>query len=319
MTKGIELDNQNNRKAVKLGIASVIMMSLIGTVGSMVPFAGILVYPAAILFFICSKRNGFIFTLPFLIAAYVFVAFGTSFSTAIADVLAPGLAGLVMGELMKLNRGQGECLVKGILTGVLCSLSSVICLRAVEGKSLLAELRKTVNTVINTAVETDQMTIYAAQTMKQTYEIILQMIPAVLIITILLGTVFVYFTGCAIMKNTGEELPNYYPFRKFSFSRNIIFGSLIMMIFGYIAGLTGIISTNVLLLNISAVIWVIFSLQGLAVSIFLWNTWKFPKIVFIILTALMLMSLIGTVVLFLLGVADILVNIRARINTERGQ
>ncbi|MDO4482307.1 MAG: DUF2232 domain-containing protein [Bacillota bacterium] len=313
------MDNQNNGKAVKLGISAVVIMSLIGTAGSMLPFAGILIYPAAILFFICSRKNGFIFTLPFLTAAYVFTGFGTSFITAISDVLAPGLAGLVMGELLRINRTQGESLLKGVLTGILCNLATVVCLKMVEGKSLLTELRKTVNSVINTAVEEEQMTLYAAQTMKQTYEVILQMIPAVLIITILLGTVFVYFSGCAIMKNMGDELPNYHPFREFSFSRNIIFGSLIMMIFGYIAGLTGIINTNVLLLNISAVIWVLFSLQGLATAIFLWNLSRFPKIVFIILTALLLMSLIGTVVLFLLGIADILINIRARVDIGRGQ
>lgn len=311
--------DKNNGKAIKLGISSVVVMCIVGTMGYLLPVVGILIYPAAVLFFICSKKYGFIFTLPFLTAAYVFVAFGSSFSTSIADVLAPGLAAIVMGELMRLNTGQGECLVKGIITAILCNLSSIICIRFLEGQSLLKELRKNVNITLDAAVEADTMTIHTAQLMRQTYEIILQMVPAMLIITILIGTVFVYFAGCVIMKRRGEELSNYYPFWKFSFSRNIIYGALIMLALGYLAGLIGLVGTNVLLLNISIVILMLFSIQGLAVAAYLWGYFKFPRIIFIVMAALLFMSLIGTSVLFFLGVADIVLNIRGRMDAKRGQ
>ena len=95
---------QGSREIMKFALIGTILVSVLGILGTIFPLAGILIYPAAIFFFICGKKSGFIFTLPFLSAAFVFAGISTSFITAIADVLGPCLAAAMMGELLKLTR-----------------------------------------------------------------------------------------------------------------------------------------------------------------------------------------------------------------------
>ncbi len=312
------MENKKKTEAIRLGITAVILMSLLGAFGGMLPFSGILLYIISILFFISAKRYGFIFTLPFLIMSYVIIAFATSFSTAIADVLSPGLSAALMGELLKLNRSQGEILGKGILIGMLCNLSSLIALKLVENVSLIDEMRKSVETVVYSAIDKEELTIYSAQTLKYAYEGMLSMVPSFLISSVIIGTFFIYYMGCALLRRRGEEMPKYFPFASFSFSRNIFWGCILIFVLGYVAGLTGILDTNVLMLNITVITWMVFCIQGLAVMIYLTSILKFSRIFFIIFVCLLIMSIAGTAVLFLVGVLDIMINIRKRIAAKRG-
>ncbi|MBE6020134.1 MAG: DUF2232 domain-containing protein [Clostridiales bacterium] len=312
------MDIQEHRKAVKSGIIAVAVMSIIGTLAPVIPAATLLVYLAAVLFFVCAKRYGFIFTLPFLIAAYVFVAFGTSFITAIADILAPGLAALVMGELMKLNREQSEVVLKGILTGALCNLASVAALKITEEVSLLSQLRTAVDTIISTGISSGELTAQAAQSLEEAYEVMLQMVPAFLVAGIMLGTVFVYFAGCAIMRKTGEEMYKFLPFKEFSFSKSIIFGGIIILILSYIIGAVGLVNSDVLLLNICMVLAAMFSLQGLAVLSFISSMVRIPRILIFIFVLLLMLSMIGILILFFIGLVDLAMDLRKRIKAKRG-
>lgn len=312
------MDIQEHKKAVKSGIIAVAVMSIIGTLAPLFPGTVLLVYFAAVLFFTCAKRYGFIFTLPFLIAAYVFVAFGTSFISAIADILAPGLAALVMGELMRLNREQNEVVVKGILTGALCNLASVNALKLMEDVSILSEMRTTVETMISSGTESGELTVHAAQSLKQAYEIILQMVPAFLIITVLLGTVFVYFAGCAVMIKKGEEMYKFLPFKDFSFPKSLIFGGLMILILSYIVGAIGIVDTNVLLLNMCLILTAVFCLQGLAALTYLSSIGRIPRVILFIVVLFLMLSMIGIILLFITGVVDLTMDLRKRIKAKQG-
>ena len=55
---------QGSREIMKFALIGTILMSVVGILGTTLPLVGVLVYPAAIFFFICGKKSGFIFTLP---------------------------------------------------------------------------------------------------------------------------------------------------------------------------------------------------------------------------------------------------------------
>lgn len=312
------MNNRNSMKAAGLGLLAAGLMSVIGSLGGVLPFSGILIYVISILFFICDKKNGFIFTLPFLTAAYMFVSLSTTFSGAIGDILAPGLMAIVMGELTRINRNQNEVLVKGILTGSLCMIASFIAVKYVENVSMLTELRMSFSSTVNTMLENNQLTIYEAARAQETYESLLKIVPSFLIVIIILGSLFIYFSGCDIMRKRGEELPKFMPFREFSFPKSVLAGSAAIMAAGFLAGKIGIVNGNVILVNITIIICFMFALQGFALAMFFINISRYPKIVCIILTCLLFASMIGTVFLFFMGVFDILIDIRGRAKANRG-
>ncbi|GEM_PF-2572757 len=308
---------QGSREVMIFALMGTVLMSALGILGNVLPLAGILLYPAAIFFFICGKKNGFIFTLPFVSAAYIFAGFGTSFITSIADVLGPALAAAVMGELLKLNRPQGEIMVKGIALGVLCEVATMVCLKVVEHVSILDGLRETMETTLNQATEAGQMTIHAAEMMRQTYEYLLQIIPGLMISFVIIGMVFIYFEGTALLQKRGEEMKDYFPFREMSFPRRLIYGFLLMFLLALAAGALGIVDRDVLLLNICIVMWTLVCIQGISVLAFIWHRPHFPRFVFIILTLMVIFSLVGTIVFFLVGMADLVFNIRARLDARQ--
>lgn len=306
------MNNRNSLKAAGLGILAAGLMSLVGSAGAILPFSAILVYVVSILFFICDKKNGFIFTLPFLAAAYMFVSLSTSFSGAIGDILTPGLMAVVMGELTRINRNQNEILAKGMFTGVLCMIASLVAVKYVEHVSILTEMRMNFRATVNKMVESSQITLYEAETVQKTYESILKMVPSILIVIIILGSLFIYFAGCDIMKKRGEELPKFRPFSEFTFTRRMIPGCLFIMVAGFLAGLTGIVDGNVIMLNISIIMCFMFALQGYALAMFFLSLSRYPKVICMILICLLFVSMIGTVFLFFMGVLDILIDVRGR-------
>lgn len=312
------MNNRNNVKAARFGMLAAGLMSVVGALGNILPFSIVLIYCISILFFICDKKNGFIFTLPFLAAAYMFVSLATTFSGAIGDILAPGLMAMVMGELTRINRNQNEILAKGIFTGVICMIASMIAVKFVEHVSLLSEMRMSFRATVNNMVENNQITMYEAATIQKTYEGILKMVPSFLIVIIILGSLFIYFAGCDIMKKRGEELPKFKPMNEFSFSRSIILGSAAIMAAGFLAGTIGIVDTNVIMMNISIVICFLFALQGFALAMFFVSLSRFPKVVCIILICLLFVSMIGTAILFFMGILDIMIDIRGRAKAKRG-
>ena len=308
---------QGSREIMKFALIGTILMSVVGILGATLPLVGVLVYPAAIFFFICGKKSGFIFTLPFVSAAFIFAGFGTSFVTAIADVLGPGLAAAMMGELLKLTRPPGEILVKGIALGVLCEVGTLACLKLVSKQSILDGLRETMDTTLDQATQSGQMTIHAADMMRQTYEYLLQIIPGLMISFVIIGILFIYFEGTALLHRTGEEMKNYFPFRELSFPRRLIHGFLLMFVLGLIAGATGIVSRDVLLLNICIVMWTLVCVQGISVLAFLWHRPHFPRFIFIVLAVMICFSVVGTVVFFLVGMVDLVFNIRRRLDAKQ--
>ena len=310
---------QGDKDVMIFALAGTVMISLLAILGSRMPLVGILIYPAAIFFLFCGVKNGFIFTLPFITAAYVFAAFGTTFTTAIADVLGPALSAAVMGELLRLGRPQGEVLVKGIGVGILCELSTLICLKFLGDESLLAGLRETMQATLDEATQSGQMTIYTASVVQQTYEMLLKLIPGLTISFVIIGVVFIFFEGTAILHRRGQEMPYYFPFRDMSFPRRMIYGFLILFLLGMLAGALSLVDRNVLLVNLSLVMWTLVCIQGTAVLDYLWHRPHFPRFIYIILVILAVISTVGTVVLFVVGILDLVINFRARIDAKRGR
>lgn len=309
---------QGSKEIMKFALIGTILMSVVGILGTVFPLAGILVYPAAIFFFICGKKTGFIFTLPFVSAAFVFAGIGTSFVTAIADVLGPGLAAAMMGELLKLTRPSGEIIVKGIGVGIMCELGTIICLKLVSHQSILEGLRETMNATLQQATESGQVTIHSADMMRQSYEYLLQIIPGLIISFVIIGILFIYFEGTALLHRTGEEMKEYFPFRELSFPRRLIWGFLLMFGLGFLAGTAGIVNRDVLLLNICIVMWTLVCIQGVSMLAFLWHKPNFPRWIYIVLTVLLCFSTVGTILFFLAGMVDLVFNIRRRIDARQG-
>jgi len=306
-----------NINPIKYGIMAVVFMTITGVVSGMLPFVGILLYPAAIFFFICGARFGFIFTLPFVIASYVFVALATSFSGALSDILGPAVSAAMMGELMRLHRSQYEIVTKGIVIGIMCNLASLMVIKLAEGRSMLTELREVMRTSLNEGVNSGQLPIGTADAARETFEYMLQCIPAMMIIMSIIGTIFIFYVGCYSMIKRGTVIKGFTSFRGFSFSKTLLYGGIIMILLAYLVGMMGVVNSDALILNVVLVMWTMTCIQGLAAAAYVCRSINFPKVFFVLFASIIIVSMVGTIVLFIFGLADVVFNIRGRIESKQ--
>lgn len=305
-----------NQSAMREAISAMILTMVGGIVATMIPYTGILIYFAAAIFFLASRKIGFIITLPYVIAAYVFMGIFTDFASAIFDVLAPAIIAIVMGELSRLQRSQGEVLAKGMLLGLLFTFLSITTARIISGVSLWESSSQFISLAIQDAMIAGQLTQEAADLMMQMYEALLLVVPALLIIWSTVMVLFIYYFGAYLFRKQGGVIEKYFPFRSIGFSPGVVTGFLLISIGGVIAVYAGIVAENVMLYNLLLIGYFIFALQGMAVVTFFCMWLKVPKILFAAIVLLLFISTIGVLILPIIGMLDILFHFRARISGQ---
>lgn len=111
---------------------------------------------------------------------------------------------------------------------------------------------------------------------------------------------------------TGKKISKLPPFRVFSLPKSIVLGSLLIYALSYITISTGIISKDLIMFNLELLFTFIFLIQGLAVVFYFGYFKRIPKIITLIVAGIFLFTWIGQTFLFLLGLTDVVLDIRKR-------
>ena len=111
---------------------------------------------------------------------------------------------------------------------------------------------------------------------------------------------------------TGKKITVLPPFRVFSLPKNIVIGSLIIYLLSYITVSMGIIDKSLMMFSLELLFTFVFSVQGLAVIFYLGYLKKIPKFMLIIVSGIFVLTWLGQAFLFLLGLTDVILDIRKR-------
>jgi uncharacterized protein YybS (DUF2232 family) len=136
--------------------------------------------------------------------------------------------------------------------------------------------------------------------------------PGTLIVFSLVAAYLNYGFLSWLIGKTGRKISSLPPFRTFSLPRNIIIGALIIYLLSYITVNMGIIDKNLMMFSLEMVFTFVFSMQGLAVIFYFGYSKKIPKIVLVVISAIFVLTWLGQTFLFLLGLTDIILDIRKR-------
>jgi len=102
------------------------------------------------------------------------------------------------------------------------------------------------------------------------------------------------------------------PFRAFTLPKSIIIGSIMIYGLSFIVINMGIINRELMMLTVQIVFTFIFSVQGLAVIFFFWYIKRFFKVILIVLSAVLIFTWFGQTILFMLGLLDVVLDLRKR-------
>ena len=115
-----------------------------------------------------------------------------------------------------------------------------------------------------------------------------------------------------LIGKTGRKISALPPFRTFSLPKNIIIGALIIYLLSYISANMGIIDRDLMMFSLELLFTFVFSIQGLAVIFYFGHLKKIPRIILVVVSAIFVLTWLGQTFLFLLGMLDIILDIRKR-------
>jgi len=121
-----------------------------------------------------------------------------------------------------------------------------------------------------------------------------------------------------LFRKTGKEVSKLPPFKEFNLPKSAMLGSILIYFLSYLAANMGIIDKNLIMYSIQMLFSFIFSIQGLAVLFFYGSMKRIPKIVVIIIAAILISTEIGKTVLFFIGLTDVAFDLRKRFLLKQG-
>lgn len=137
-------------------------------------------------------------------------------------------------------------------------------------------------------------------------------VPGMLIILCLVTSYLNYAAISRVVRKTGKNISELPPFRTFSLPRNVVIGSMIIYGLSYIAVTMGIIGKDLMMFNLELLFTFVFSIQGLAVVFCFGYIKKIPKFIVVFVSAIFYLTWFGQTFLFLLGLIDVILDIRKR-------
>lgn len=137
-------------------------------------------------------------------------------------------------------------------------------------------------------------------------------VPGTLIVISMIIAYLNYGVISWAIAKSGKRISKLPPFRGFSLPKSIVLGSLLIYILAYITVNMGIIDKNLMMFNLEMLFTFVFSVQGLAVVFYFGYFKRIPKGVVLIISAVFIFTWLGQTFLFILGLTDVVLDIRKR-------
>ena len=146
--------------------------------------------------------------------------------------------------------------------------------------------------------------------LKNMVDLITSILPALLIVSSTFIAYINYYASSRLVKNSGKKEIDIPKFSMINFPAHVIMGLGMIMLISYALKYVGNFNYIQLLNNLSVLIYVIFLIEGLSLTVFLINKMKignFLKVLFITIIAL---SSLLNIILFSMGMLDIIFDFR---------
>lgn len=152
---------------------------------------------------------------------------------------------------------------------------------------------------------------------RQMYSQMAMMLPAVFII----WSGIISYTECAvssrIIRRKNPEAKGIAPIREFSISRAGLIGWVVISLAAWLLNYADLFSfAETVNVNIYLLFRAVFALQGISLIAYIFHMRGWPKVLCVILILILMVSGIGSTVLYVAGIADALVNLKSKIGVR---
>jgi uncharacterized protein YybS (DUF2232 family) len=313
-----------NTKTRALSEAALItaLICIIGLAGMYIPLISILAYINFVPLIILGKRHGLKYAATSLVAASIIIGMFAGPLYALTLMFLSGTSSVIMGWLLNLEKKPYTVLGAGVLAALISTVVVIALGQLVTGipmmdtiQTVFDESSKMQSSMLN-SLGTDPTAIEAALAkMKQTKEQVLLLIPGALVIWAVLSTAFNYWLAAVILRKLRMSVPFLPPFREFALPKNVLMGTLIIYGLSMLATYMKIVDGQALMTNVQLLLIYTFAIQGLSVLLWYMRRRSIGKVFRIMIFIFLVVSSIGVMMLFMLGVSEVAFQFRKRAST----
>ncbi|MEI8216152.1 MAG: YybS family protein [Eubacteriales bacterium] len=312
---------QKKTKALSEAALITTIISIVGLSAMFIPVVSLVVFLTFVPLIVLGKKHGIKYASLSLVASSIIIGMFAGPVYAVSLILLLGSPSLVMGWL--LNKEKSAATIIGV--GVVSALVSMVMLIGFSQIVTGVPLFDTMKTIFDESTKMQQG-IFAsmgtdpakiADMMKklaETKDQIMLIIPGALVAWAVAMTLFNYIVAVKILKRSGQKVPEMPLFRDFVLPKNVLIGTIVVYLMSVLATKLNIVDPKVLMANVQILIIYTYGVQGIAVAAWYMHRRKMKMVFQVIIIAAILLSSIGTIMFFMLGVAETGLSIRKRIN-----
>jgi uncharacterized protein YybS (DUF2232 family) len=317
-----------NTKTRALSEAALVtaLICVLGLAGIYLPVVGLFAYFSCAPLIILGKSYGLKYAATSLGASALIIGMFAGPLYTITLVLISGLSSATMGWLLNKEKPTYQVLGAGIVVSLFGAVATVALGQLLTGLPLI----ETITTAFDESLKLQQsmfgslgadQTVLADVTarMELMREQILLMIPGMMIMSSAFTTFINYKIAMSIQKKLKRHVPYMAPFREFSLPKNILWGGLMIYVLALLASYLKIIDENVLMANLQLIMIYTFAIQGLSVMVWYMHRRSMTKAIRILFFAFILLSSMGTYILFMIGLIEIAFQVRRRLEARDSQ
>jgi uncharacterized protein YybS (DUF2232 family) len=209
---------------------------------------------------------------------------------------------------------QGRNPYNGVLSAtVTVGLGSLMIFiyAVIQGSSVAAELEASVEAYMPLLLQNmpDQEAL-----IRQSFDLAISIFPSNIMIFGAVVAYLEYLILSKFVRNGDKGAWQMARLREFTWPRNGIYGWMLIFILSWIASLTGMPGKDLVMLNVQNLFEAAFALQGTSLLLMFFMMKKVPKGLGVVMAILLWLIPMGKSVLFLLGIADIMLGLRTRIS-----
>lgn len=314
--------------AITEGAILAAVGALIALIGYYIPFLTIALTLWAAPIIICGYRNGLKVSIISTVVASLLVGMLVSPMVAINLFITYGIPGIAMGYLMQKKKAAGLTVSVGAVLVVIGLVVTVIIgfyMMGMDITSGIADITQQIQGIIGN-MKPQMMEMYtqfgmtteAIEAMFQQVELMIEtlkmMMPVILMSCGLIYAYANYKLANVVLKRTGVETPDLTPFVQWRLPNNFAIGMFVSFAIIFVCAYFKIPGIDVAMLNIFMIIMYAYSVIGFAVVAFYLQKTKVPRGLRILIMGIVFLFL--SRLLFFIGLADIVFNIRQKI-TEK--
>ncbi|MFC7370788.1 YybS family protein [Fictibacillus iocasae] len=310
-------------RLVRDGLLWFIIYFAMLAVSVFVPGMGVLLYMALpVPFIVMQAKHGFRGGGAFSAAAVILSIISGGLE-AVWLALLPGLAGIVMGELIRREKPAFGVWLGGALSNLANFLLLLLYTKLVLRINPIAEAQKGVEDVLEETGRLEQQTGGAggqAELIKEQVEMLPSLLPSTMIIVAAVIALITFLLARFVMKKQGIEAKKLPPFREWNFPKSFVWYYLAAIILVFMNPEKGT-TLHMITVNLYSLLSVVFTVQGLSL-VFYWSWVKKKSKAFpVLISAVILLSsgilpLLMEVVKFL-GIIDIGFNVKNRLKPKQ--